>query len=618
MTATQRHVRQLRLRAADETSIRRGAILVEDAMRTVSLPALNGGRVIVLRRLDLGRIDPTRSPAALAGRIERIIRDAAAFAVPASSAAAKSAEAVWFPDAFSPVVELAARVASNRTTAEWFWPRAVPRWRPGQPAEVVIRELFETSLMTAPVGIGAGLLLDELRQRDALTPLLRSWSSVDVERYLQCMGWSHPVTSLTQDSVSRLTAVDRIASHWRPIVETAVRDWGHEDQRSHFLTAMILTVLRPARLLDAAVITEAVQLLETLAGAQTVRRKRREGETPGERQSSARRDPAVRDLIIQPESTVEVDSPVEVSELDRVEVAPQVSPGAVLPETSLKTYADPSDDAEVVVDPLLPRGDGQRRVSDVVTKQRRTSGTVSADERALTVTAQSGGAAGNSRLSPEDRPVWIDRTDADEVSADQVFEDAGVPWPEWVDAPVSTEYAGFYFTIGVLSRLGIEEVLRAESRWVEWELPARILLRVAERLSVKRSDPMTATVSKLSDPVVPLPAFSAPVAWEWNSTNGTEQTPPAVVTGGDFTAVLDCWVDAIEQWLASFTELNLRDLVQRPGMVAWTRTHIDVMFDHGQTDLRVRIAGLDVDPGWVAWLGRVVSFHYTKLEQAAR
>jgi hypothetical protein len=31
---------------------------------------------------------------------------------------------------------------------------------------------------------------------------------------------------------------------------------------------------------------------------------------------------------------------------------------------------------------------------------------------------------------------------------------------------------------------------------------------------------------------------------------------------------------------------------------------------HSQVDMTVRRAGLDLDPGWVPWLGRVVQFHY--------
>jgi hypothetical protein len=30
--------------------------------------------------------------------------------------------------------------------------------------------------------------------------------------------------------------------------------------------------------------------------------------------------------------------------------------------------------------------------------------------------------------------------------------------------------------------------------------------------------------------------------------------------------------------------------------------------------MRIRRAGLDIDPGWVPWLGRVVSFHYRETE----
>jgi hypothetical protein len=54
----------------------------------------------------------------------------------------------------------------------------------------------------------------------------------------------------------------------------------------------------------------------------------------------------------------------------------------------------------------------------------------------------------------------------------------------------------------------------------------------------------------------------------------------------------------------------LRALVLRTGRIAATRTHVDVVFTLAQVDLAVRRAGIDIDPGWVPWLGRVVRFHY--------
>jgi hypothetical protein len=51
-------------------------------------------------------------------------------------------------------------------------------------------------------------------------------------------------------------------------------------------------------------------------------------------------------------------------------------------------------------------------------------------------------------------------------------------------------------------------------------------------------------------------------------------------------------------------------LIRRNARLSSTRTHVDVHFLLRQVDLRVRKAGLDVDPGWIPWFGRVVTFHY--------
>ena len=54
----------------------------------------------------------------------------------------------------------------------------------------------------------------------------------------------------------------------------------------------------------------------------------------------------------------------------------------------------------------------------------------------------------------------------------------------------------------------------------------------------------------------------------------------------------------------------------REGRVAVTRTHLDFIFDFDQVDIRIRRAGIDIDPGWVNWLGMVVQFHYQQEESA--
>jgi hypothetical protein len=51
-------------------------------------------------------------------------------------------------------------------------------------------------------------------------------------------------------------------------------------------------------------------------------------------------------------------------------------------------------------------------------------------------------------------------------------------------------------------------------------------------------------------------------------------------------------------------------LLAVPALVTLTRTHLDVHMRLADARVEVRRAGLDVDPGWVDWLGLVVAFRY--------
>lgn len=51
----------------------------------------------------------------------------------------------------------------------------------------------------------------------------------------------------------------------------------------------------------------------------------------------------------------------------------------------------------------------------------------------------------------------------------------------------------------------------------------------------------------------------------------------------------------------------------QPARLWATATHLDFDLMATTVDLALRLAGLDLDPGWVPWLGRVVRFHYDRL-----
>ena len=72
MRATERIVRHLSLRAGSEAEARRAVLKLEDALRCASLSDA-GTRVLLIRRLDLGRFAPDASPQTLSRRIEQTL-----------------------------------------------------------------------------------------------------------------------------------------------------------------------------------------------------------------------------------------------------------------------------------------------------------------------------------------------------------------------------------------------------------------------------------------------------------------------------------------------------------------------------------------------------------------
>jgi hypothetical protein len=151
------------------------------------------------------------------------------------------------------------------------------------------------------------------------------------------------------------------------------------------------------------------------------------------------------------------------------------------------------------------------------------------------------------------------------------------------EAPRRTRSAGLFFLVSLLSRLGIDTELREQAELVEGEFALKLIHRTAALLGISREDPA----------VVCLPPLSTALEFE-----GTDR------------ALAATWSRSMRGSCATGAAMTLRALVGRPGLVTATPTHIDVFFDHRQAEVGIRRAGLDVDPGWVPWFGRVLHFHY--------
>ena len=57
MSGEVERVRTVQLAATSDALVRRGALLLEDALHTVTMPVGRGGRVVFVRALDVGVIN---------------------------------------------------------------------------------------------------------------------------------------------------------------------------------------------------------------------------------------------------------------------------------------------------------------------------------------------------------------------------------------------------------------------------------------------------------------------------------------------------------------------------------------------------------------------------------
>jgi hypothetical protein len=154
------------------------------------------------------------------------------------------------------------------------------------------------------------------------------------------------------------------------------------------------------------------------------------------------------------------------------------------------------------------------------------------------------------------------------------------PLPQWKGAQ-HTPRAGLFFLVPVMDRLGIDRWMAENPEMAAWSFPNLVLRDVAVRLGARPSDPVLAALGELD-----------------------HEIPGAV------RAAVQDWTRRIRQYTRRVARIGLHNLVCRPGRITARQTHIDVMFRLELVDIRVRRAGLDIDPGWTPWLLRVIHFHY--------
>ncbi|GEL68283.1 hypothetical protein [Myxococcus virescens] len=594
--SAERRVRQVKLAAASTALVRRGAVLLEDALRTASLPDAPGGRVLVIRQLSLGTIHADRSPATLSLVVEQRVRELARLAVHARSQSAVTAQAVYFRDELEPFVLLATRLAQGLPLDAWFWRLAVPGLHPGMSRDDMLRLALASALRTEPGHAAAMTLVSELHALGALAPLLGALRWQDGPALARSW-WGHlpsrPAPRLPPDDVG---PTEQVAEPLRSTLARWARTWGAGDARALWLASVALCTRIPSRVASPDLPSRAWRVLGALQDSPTAHLP-----TPREPLEQAPSKP---------------DAPTAPTDAGMVAGIAASSP----PSVRALSSAPSSDKVTKPLDaiPASPAG----------------------------VTA-----APQARVRPG--PADIDEAPGDIGATPQDT------LPRYAtEESLPTVAGGLLFLLPMLNALGLEEFLAGHPALADLGIPERFLRHVAERLGVPSTDPLfrvlqEATAGPLPEPspfVLPVRfqagagarapfrlvrestgrcvAFDARARLPLASTSRGEALPPPFdrclttplahrLPWNDATLMLRAALLAVGRVTRRLAHMGLRELVLRPGHLVATRTHLDIVFAASLADIRIRRAGLDINPGWVPWLARVIQYHYQYDETGA-
>lgn len=541
-----RRVRRLQLSAPTDGLRHRGQLLLEDALRTATLPGAEEARLYLVRSLRLGVIDPRGGSARLARTIEERLRQTGLTACPGEDPAAEHAPVVVFASALEASIALAIRLGRGVPARGWHWPLAVPAFRSGASPGENLRALLLASLELPGGALASAIWLEALVEASAAEPLLASLSAAEAEGLLRWGGWE-PTPDRPAEAGPPTGPTAPLPPAWRTCLSRWLPRWGARDSRGLWLVAMALVARQPARIGAPAVLARARGILFAEEGE---RRARERSLEPDPARWARPATPAAQDSSAEtsPQPSDEGRSPLPPT--SEAAAAPPPPPAAGTPPSP-----GPVDQAGELSRPQGAHRDGlgQPQAAEAVPPPLPSHPTP--------------GAGAAEPVLPSVPPLALGEPSA---------------------------VAGLAFLVVLLQLEGIEGWLERHPALLDVDWPRRLLRGLADGLGAPAADPLSHALGLTS--LEPLPA-----------TDATALEDRAVLA-----SLSRHWRRRLRRWCHTPGRPGLTELVRRPGIVVVSRTHLEVWFDPRQAEIRVRRFGLDCDPGWVPWLGRVVTFHYDR------
>ena len=181
--------------------------------------------------------------------------------------------------------------------------------------------------------------------------------------------------------------------------------------------------------------------------------------------------------------------------------------------------------------------------------------------------------------------------------------DSGLATAPWFGSGLPTSAAGLFFLLNVLQRISIAEAFSTNLGRADPQFAARVMQRFVVQAGVDPDDPIRLWLDSLVTNAADAAPLSCEDAW-WPSNLRVSRNTT------DIDYLVRVWCLGARLWCWRTGKLTLRAVVCRSGVFSVNRIDLDVSMPLDEADVRVRRVGLDLDPRWLPWFGRVVRFHY--------
>ena len=589
MQTTERRIKKLKVSSDSKSTLASDLQRIQDAFNIASLPGLPPNGILLIRRLNLGSLAANSSAINLANTIDREIEAIRNQAICIDQQDAPNHPVVWFSDSLHAVNRLIENTLNHRQTA-WYWPVLFPKWNQSMDLTQVLNMLSQYFLsqdnrahtMSQVMELLISSANKQTQFLDAITSQLATSQLAESGLYPRMVELD--VQNIENPNLS-LTTI-KFSQPWHQLIIRAVKQWGPMDVRTHWVMFSAIIRHNPAMMLQTRLETEIQQ--------------------------------AVHSYYRHHESSDQH----AITDTKNVEIDPNSCHGALPEITELVENTDQPQHSSPLIS--CPKNEEKLNPSSDNTFDKSNSESAQAELN---------------------KPIHNSEKDF---------------YPTQFQGLYSCHDSGLFFLISAMQLLSVETFMTDNDEMAQNNLALRVLYAVARRFEIDQIDkilPQLLSLPVLNHP--PIHQFVCPESWlkyisrfsrnnkklylvpvkdNINQCLITDSSCKLLLYLGDMNdkSLLQRFKDydlvtlletdyspqvddlektlqfLISRYLYRSAGMGLRQLIHRTAQLSITATHLDVMFDFNQIDIGIRKLGLDINPGWVSWLGKVVQFHYVE------